>query len=47
MRNAKAWSGIAALALLGAHTQASAQSDHELAYIQKTAAGKPVEAAWK
>ena len=32
MRNAKAWSGIAALALLGAHTQASAQSDHELAY---------------
>ena len=32
MRNAKAWSGIAALALIGAHTQASAQSDHELAY---------------
>ena len=32
MRNAKAWSGIAALALLAGATEASAQSDHELAY---------------
>ena len=32
MRNAKAWSGIAALTLLAGATEASAQSDHELAY---------------
>ena len=32
MRNAKAWSGIAALALLAGATEAFAQSDHELAY---------------